>query len=306
MPHILMNLGSLVAIYDTKLLPIFEESTPFIAKIIEQFKDYETYITFDNYTRRLMSANYPGESGKVTVFINTDIQSSVRCHYGSWQRLHLFFSVPHKIQRSCFSNRDVIVLISTKNRLLGCSNILPIRCDVSLVLLIRQEGSVYHCSCFNPKKVIESYRLSSNKVLHLEGMKNHFNDLDGYPFDVGFTGVEPYIYQRGDTKDLAGTEFNLLQVLSKKLNFTYRLRKFSHAGSWSSKIRNGNIDFGGGGATITYDRYRYVSTPSITHYDFYLAIFAKKHYFIRDRIRPCHCSQEFLDLVLVLHKKAMT
>ncbi|VEN46789.1 unnamed protein product, partial [Callosobruchus maculatus] len=198
------------------------------------------------------------------------------------------------LQRACFSNRDVIILISTRNKLLSCSNILPIRCDVSMVLLIRQQGSVYHCSCFNSKRQIESYRLSGDKLLHLERMKHDFNDLDGYSFDVGFTGVEPYFYQRGDSKDVAGTEFNLVKVLSKKLNFSYNLKKFSHAGSWSSKvqiisaIRNGNIDFGVGGATITYDRYRYVSTPSITHYDFYLAIFAKKHYFIRDRISLVH------------------
>nr|CAI5820914.1 unnamed protein product [Callosobruchus analis] len=270
-------IAGLIALSGTKLLPILEESTPFISDIIRQFKDYETYIMFDNYTTRPMSVNYPGESRNVTIFINTDVNSSVKCHYGSSQRLYLFFSVPRKTQRSCFSNRDVIILISTRNRLLGCSNILPIRCDVSLVLLIRRQGSVYHCSCFNSKKKTESYRLSSGKLLHLEGMKNGFVDLEG-----------------GNTKDVAGTEFNLLKVLSKKLNFTYNLRKFSHAGSWSSKahiisaIRNGNIDFGMGGTTITYDRYRYVSTPSITQYDFYLAVFAKKHYFIRDRISLVH------------------
>ncbi|VEN46791.1 unnamed protein product, partial [Callosobruchus maculatus] len=111
-----------------------------------------------------------------------------------------------------------------------CSSYVGV-CKVALTLILTG-NQLFYCQCYRKKKFVGMRRLyiQEDDLFHFDKLMNNFSDLGGYNLKVGYTNFPPHIFlttQRGKQNEnvntIEGFEYNMLEVLSNKMNFTFQL-----------------------------------------------------------------------------------
>nr|CAH7722213.1 unnamed protein product [Callosobruchus chinensis] len=143
--------------------------------------------------------------------------------------LHLFFCFPNKVSPDYFNFRDV-VFITAETNTFKCSRYVS-ACKVALTLILNG-NRLFYCQCYQNQKFVVMRRLYAEDVglIRFRELMSNFSNLGGYSLKIGYTHFPPHIFrttrrvgQDVNETRMEGIEYNMLMVLSRKLNFTFQL-----------------------------------------------------------------------------------
>ncbi|CAH1182560.1 unnamed protein product, partial [Phyllotreta striolata] len=176
--------------------------------------------------------------------------------------------------RTKLSVREVIVLFNSNKKIRN--NILSKFARFRLVFVFdRKTCKLYICLYGKESKCkLKSLGLNDSIPMYIKrkSLKN---------FTIGYATFPPFVY-KDENMQFKGIEIKMVDILSRKYDFTYDLMSFdqeennnSHVEAMISKVATEEISWGIGGVALTLERWKHFHTLTYIYMDGYSVIFNK-------------------------------
>ncbi|KAF5269563.1 hypothetical protein FQR65_LT05901 [Abscondita terminalis] len=264
----------------------FQEAEEDLLQVFAQFVHYDVILHFDNFTKNVLDRfifridavffiiNYDGEviqprpSGykflNIIYLRNVSEFERFSYNYTSIQKNDVMFFLSGDVSLQW----PIIWKISNLNQSLG-------------LLVYNLQSRRLHYKCFycglNSTFLQEVVTRRFPKIPDYLMSYSNFHE---HVFHIGYMPFAPFFWCNAPPRDCVGPEANLLQVLSKKLNFQYTLQSFENAtgtkGTWRTMVEtvhNRSLDFGLGGVSQSPERSDLTDLTRAIHSEVYAILF---------------------------------
>ncbi|KAJ3641566.1 hypothetical protein Zmor_028069 [Zophobas morio] len=231
-----------------------------------------------------------------------DFPSIIFNHDVPLQKLNYYSSREKHLHVTTFTNTPTFKKLLQSDNYIGTSDIIIVLVEVKSLKEFSREltnspnlsksKGIYIVSkhphvtkiysiCFYCGKISAQLKLLQKVELGkpLKTPLDNFENFSGHELRIIYTDYFPFIYcvdkividREVVCQKAIGWEHDMLEVLSHKLNFTYKLievpsKHLSHDGIIKELI-SGSVDFSIGGLSITYDRYKNLQFSSVFNYE---------------------------------------
>ncbi|KAF5299420.1 hypothetical protein FQA39_LY11566 [Lamprigera yunnana] len=270
---------SLICLVYGQLTVPFMEADLNVLKVISQFPKHNKILHFDNYTSRYFENFISSIEGSLLV-INYDLKNILARPLG-YKFLNVIY-LENLAHFQEFSNdflnilpEDILLFVTTKldSKWEEIFYKLP---NVELaegLFILELTGNLYNKCFYCKNKAIN--RISA-KYIH--NYINTYEDFHEHQFSIGYISYMPFFWC--NSLNCNGPEANLLELLSKKLNFKYTLVNYEHTskdyGKWQflvNAVHNRSLDWGVGGLTRSPDRSGLTDLTRALHLESYIVLY---------------------------------
>lgn len=293
---------------------VAEQQKFYVKNLVKKYKDYNFVIHTDNVS--LIRANYfltttnKHMLRSYTIFNYDYLSTDVPRRPEGFRFLNIVLMADPSLFASYLDDLNVILydvviyVINTQYFAAGINSTfwktpnLKFAGNVIILTLGRKKVNVYrkcyYCGTYaHNLKHLQTTSASSVNIDKKELMISDFNNLNGHFFKVAFLDYFPYMFCKMvktkivDKKETDactqqfGSEAAVLEMLSKKLNFTYRLLSDGNVFNKSyadvfMKVEQCEVDFAIGGITKTADRVTRATFTKSIRFEEYVLLYVFK------------------------------
>lgn len=215
------------------ILPQRHEAT-ISEKTLNKFRDYDFIYHFTNSTQE----DFTVCKNQTALLVNYDYKITIKVP-PAVRYFHLIFleDIKKLILFRNFNSFDIVLFVIYKNY--GQVLMDHVRFGGGIFIYYKLSGNLYTTCyyCGEDTKEMQFVSDSISDVPLFTKYINSFTDFNGHTFEIGYANYAPFFEWNNHQE--TGMEAEILKVISKQLNFNYRLIPFNEtkAGSpWENLI----------------------------------------------------------------------